>query len=280
MDYTGIVFSVPSREDYRCDLFIDALAGIGFDTFEDTGQGFNAYIAAPSFDREAFNALTEEYRNAGLDFTFGITTIPAQNWNAVWESNFEPLLVSGKCYVRATFHEPQPAYPYEIVIDPKMAFGTGHHDTTALMIGYLLEEDLNGKRVLDMGCGTAILAILAAKAGATHVVAIDNDPVCFESSLENCRLNSTPLIHCICGSDENIPRESYDLVVANINRNILLAQLPAYSGVLPAGGKLMLSGFYEADLEMLVPAAAAAGFNLLDHRMSGDWVAARFAKRS
>lgn len=278
MEYTEVHFSAVSGEDYLRDLFTDALAGIGFDTFEETENGFKAYQPSATFDAARLDGLAAEYRAAGLRFEVRRSVIPPQNWNAVWESNFEPLLVSGQCYVRATFHTPHPEYPYEIVIDPKMAFGTGHHDTTSLMIACILDEDMSGKRVLDMGSGTGILAILAAKAGAADVVAIDNDPVCYDSALENARLNDTPQIACLCGSKDSIPDRDYDIILANINRNILLDQLPAYRRVLAEHGILFLSGFYHSDLPVLEKEAGLHGLQLNGSRQSGDWSVARFTQ--
>src|SRR5690606_3531787 len=162
--------------------------------------------------------------------------IPHQNWNELWESNFEPLLIADRCYVRATFHEARPEYEFEIVIDPKMAFGTGHHQTTSLMIKLMMEEELKGKNVLDMGCGTGILGIFAYMLGASQVTAIDYDELCYQSALENAALNNYPQMQVICGSKEAIPNDTYDLILANINRNILLDQLEHYKAVLASNG--------------------------------------------
>ncbi|MBP8067479.1 MAG: 50S ribosomal protein L11 methyltransferase, partial [Pedobacter sp.] len=181
--------------------------------------------------------------------------------------------------IRATFHEPQPQYKYEIVIDPKMAFGTGHHQTTTMMMEYILETDVAGKVILDMGAGTGILAILASKRGASQLFAIDNDDVCYESAIENAALNKIDNLTSLCGSKEAIPTLDFDIILANINRNILLDQIESYAAVLKDKGTIFFSGFYESpDLEMIKLHGEKFKLNYVDHKKMGDWVAARFVK--
>ncbi len=278
MDYIEVSFQFGHEPDYRKDLLIEALAEIGFETFEDTQEGFNAFVPAGDYQE---TSLVEVLMDRGdeLQYTYHVRKIEAQNWNETWEKNFEPLLISDQCYVRATFHTPQPEFPYEIMIDPKMAFGTGHHETTTLMMQYLLETDCAGLEVLDMGAGTGILGILTAKRGAKRVLAIDYDPVCHESAQENALLNHVDQLTSLCGGKEVIPEETYDLILANINRNILLDQMLHYGGALKEGGTILFSGFYEnPDLGMIREAAQNQGMEYLDHRKKGDWVAARFKK--
>lgn len=278
MDYQELVFTINQGEDYHQDLLIDALAQIGFDSFEEIAQGFKAYIPALSFDQQVLNETLKPFENL-FSFSHVAHFVPQTNWNEVWESNFKPLKIADKCYIRATFHEPAPTYPYEIVIDPKMAFGTGHHQTTALMMELMLEQDFNKKLVLDMGCGTGILAILASKLGADKVVAIDNDDICFASTVENAKLNGVNNISALCGSKEIIPSSVFDIILANINRNILLDQLSAYAAVLSSNGFLFLSGFYEAtDLKMLTRHAESLGLKYVTHQTLNDWAAAKFIK--
>ncbi len=278
MNYYELLFTLISPEDYQRDLLIDELATLGFDTFEETEFGFNAYIPSDTFDRDTVEEMLEPYYEQ-FTFSYEVNLIPQKNWNEVWESNFEPIEIDQKIRVRATFHEARPDYPYEIVIDPKMAFGTGHHQTTAMMMALMLEHDFTGRRVLDMGCGTGILAILAAKLDAEHIVAIDYDPVCYESTMENAQLNQADNITALCGSEEAIPDGKYDTILANINRNILLDQMESYSRVLKAGGDIYLSGFYESpDLEIITGAAAQFGLKYSAHKEMKDWVAARFVK--
>src|SRR5690606_34345408 len=261
------------------DVLMHDLADIGFETFESHDEGFDAYIASEQLDLQALESLLI-HQPVGFEVMYAVREILPQNWNAVWESNFEPVVVADKCYVRATFHPSKPDYPYEIVIDPKMAFGTGHHQTTSLVMCYMLEESFEGKEVLDMGCGTGILAILAAKMGASRVWAIDNDPVCIDSVVENMALNHTPAIIAKCGTADLIADKKFDVILANINRNVLLDQLNRYAESLREGGILYVSGFYDGDdLEALRTAGADYALEYDNHRVLDGWAAACFRKR-
>lgn len=276
MTYKEFTFTLSSGEDFQKDLLINALSEIGFNTFEDFDQSFKGYIPSSYFDQKKLDSLADRFKEISL-FTYVVNTIPHQNWNELWESNFEPLQVSKRCYIRATFHEPHPEYEFEIVIDPKMAFGTGHHQTTALMIEFMIEENLHGRKVLDMGCGTGILGIIASKMEAKEVIAIDYDEICYESTKENASLNGVRNIKSLCGSREVIPAQKFNIILANINRNILLNQLEHYSKVSEAGGILFLSGFYEeSDLAIIRQKAETSGFRYLQHKTLNDWVAVKF----
>ncbi|WCT10844.1 50S ribosomal protein L11 methyltransferase [Mucilaginibacter jinjuensis] len=278
MNYYELVFTLTDGEDYQQDLLIDALGGLGFDTFEETETGFKAYTPAESFDKYQVDEALSEYDDM-FTFTYEVNLIPQKNWNEEWESNFQPMQVGEKVRVRATFHPTDPAYPYEIVIDPKMAFGTGHHETTTMMMAHILEADLAGKYVLDMGCGTGILAILASKVGASEVVAIDYDPLSYESTVENSKLNKADNILAVCGSKDVIPDAKFDTILANINRNILLDQMKRYGEVLKQEGEIYFSGFYESpDLDIIKEEAGKHGMNYIEHKKMKDWVAARFVK--
>lgn len=268
-----------SGEEWQKDLLVSDLADIGFDTFEDTESGFAAYIPAANLDLQALETLMLNL-NAGLEVDYKVQEIENQNWNKLWESNFNPIEVGGQCYVRATFHESKPDFPYEIIIDPKMSFGTGHHQTTSMMLQYILENDFEGKHVLDMGCGTGILAILASKKGAKAVLAVDYDEICVESVAENNGLNQVGNIEAICGSFEVLKDRLFDTILANINRNILLEQLPQYALSINKNGELYLSGFYEQeDLAMLLDAAESLGFEFISKKVLNNWCAAKFVKR-
>ena len=275
MNYYELLFTTIT-EDYQRDLLINALAEIGFDTFEEIELGFKAYIPAADFDRGALDEAISVYKDT-LSFNYEINLIPQKNWNEEWESNFEPIQIGDNIYVRATFHVDRPEVPYQIVIDPKMAFGTGHHQTTAMMLQLMLENDFSSKKVLDMGCGTGILAIMASKLNATVITAIDYDPVCYESTIENAALNSVNNITALCGSKEAIPNEQYDTIMANINRNILLDQMERYTEVLTPGGEIYFSGFYEIpDLNIITDEARRYGLKYITHKKDKDWVAAKF----
>lgn len=278
MKYIQVSFSFDQIEEYQQDLLINELGDIGFNTFEDTTDGFAAFIEQEVYSKSELKTVLAAFEG-DFNCRYEVLTIEGQNWNEEWEKNFEPLIISDQCYVRATFHEAQPKYPYEIVIDPKMAFGTGHHQTTTMMMEYILSTDVANKEILDMGCGTGILAILAAKLGAARLVAIDYDEVCYESALENTALNGITNLQAICGGKEVIPKEEYDIILANINRNILLDQIPVYAEVLKKEGFIFFSGFYESpDLDMITQACATLGIHYVDHKKMGDWVAACFKK--
>ncbi len=278
MNYIELLFTTIFQEDYQQDLLMNELAEAGCDTFEEMDFGFKAYIPAASFSKEKLDDRLEPFHSV-LTFSYEVNLIPQKNWNAVWESNFQPIQIKDQVWVRATFHEPHPDFPFEIVIDPKMAFGTGHHQTTSMMLDFMLDAVFTGKKVLDMGCGTGILAILAAKKGAAEITAIDYDPICCESTTENAALNQIENIRILYGSKEIIPQEQFDVILANINRNILLDQIETYSRSLKPGGLLFLSGFYETpDLDILKAEASKYHLQYLEHKKTQDWTAAKFIR--
>jgi len=278
MQYIQVTFSFPAIEEFQQDLLIAALADLGFNTFEDVEGGFAAFIEAGTFDEAQLKILLQEFEGQ-FEYAYKVSEVAAENWNETWEKNFEPLIIADQCYVRATFHQPRPEFPYEIVIDPKMAFGTGHHQTTTMMMEYILSVDCTNKTVLDMGCGTGILAILASKRGASKLLAIDHDEVCYESTKENSLLNGIQNIEAACGGKEVIPNQTFDIILANINRNILLDQIHRYNDVLKSGGEIFFSGFYETpDLDMIKEECSKFNIQYKDHKKIGDWVAGRFRK--
>ena len=280
MEYKKVAFSFSQAEEYQKDLLIAELGDVGFDTFEETEMGFDAFIIAAQFNETALTEVLNTLEE-GVQYAYVIHDIEPENWNEEWEKNFSPLIIANQCYVRATFHEPQLQFPYEIVIDPKMAFGTGHHQTTTMMMEYILATDVAEKVILDMGAGTGILAILASKRGAKEVVAIDNDDVCYESAIENAALNKIENLTSLCGSKESIPALEFDIILANINRNILLDQIESYAVVLKVKGTIFFSGFYESpDLEMITAHCEQFSLQYVDHKKMGDWVAARFVKKA
>jgi ribosomal protein L11 methyltransferase len=276
MNYIELVFTLITEEEFHQDLMISTLGEIGFDTFEETDFGFKAYIESSKFNQAELDTQLSNYHGL-FCFNYEMNLIPQKNWNEVWESNFEPIEIKDQVYVRASFHPVKPAFKYEIVIDPKMAFGTGHHQTTAMIMEYLLETDVKDKSILDMGCGTGILGILASKLGAKNLVAIDNDEICFESVIENSQLNHIKNMKAICGSKEAIPDEHFDVILANINRNILIDQMRIYVKVLKPDSLIFFSGFYEnPDLEIINEEARKYGLKYISHKEKDNWVAAKF----
>ncbi|MGN5954131.1 50S ribosomal protein L11 methyltransferase [Sphingobacterium lactis] len=278
MKYSAVTFTSSAMEEWQKDLLVAELANLGFDTFEDQDQGFVAYVPSASLDIQALETLL--LNEAGdYDLSYDVQELEQQNWNQLWESNFSPIIVDDQCYVRATFHEDRPEFPYQIIIDPKMSFGTGHHQTTSMMLSFILENDFEGKRVLDMGCGTGILAILAAQRGAKDLLAVDYDPICVESVKENKILNHVSNITEKLGSKEAIVGLKFDVILANINRNILLDQLEVYAQDLGSAGDLYLSGFYDGeDLAILTEKAKSLGFVYQDKKVLDTWCAAKFIK--
>jgi ribosomal protein L11 methyltransferase len=276
MEYLQAIFTFEKVEEYQKDIFIAELAEIGFDSFEDTDKGLNAYVIKENLNPEKFEVLLAEQ---DFKFNYQLLAVAAQNWNLEWEKNFNPLTIDNQCHVRATFHPSQNQFAYEIVIDPKMAFGTGHHQTTTLMIRYILTEDFAQNNVLDMGAGTAILAILVAKKGASQLTAIDYDEVCYESAIENAKLNEVDNLLSIHGGKEAIPSQNFDVIFANINRNILLDQMDRYAEVMKPQGRIFFSGFYlEPDLAIIRQAAEEYGLRYESHKELDNWVAAKFIK--
>ena len=280
MKYSAVTFTSSNMEGWQKDLLIAELAGLGYDTFEDQDQGFVAYIPDANLDIQALETLLL-HEVDGYAIQYQVEELENKNWNELWESNFNPILVDNQCYVRATFHENKPQYPYQIVIDPKMSFGTGHHQTTSMMLSFILENNFQDMEVLDMGCGTGILAILAAKKGAKHVLAVDYDPICVDSVAENKQLNQTFNITEKEGSKEAIAEMTFDVILANINRNILLDQMDVYAQDLKPQGSLYLSGFYDGeDLDILTEKLKSLGFQFIEKKVMDSWCSAKFKKNN
>ena len=254
------------------------LADFPFDSFDYAEEMFNAYIQQTELGE--YQAEIEELlHNEGiLDYYF--EDIEQQNWNAVWESNFEEVEVRDKVLIRAPFHEARPNYPgLEVIIQPKMSFGTGHHATTRLMIEMLLGMELNGKRVLDMGSGTGVLAIVAAKLGCENILAVEIDDMAEESVRENIELNGVAdKVESICGDASAIAGREFDIVLANINRNILLADMESYVTTLQSGGSLVISGFLEEDIEPLTKRAKSLGLKHVEQLACQEWRAVKYTK--
>jgi ribosomal protein L11 methyltransferase len=269
MDYVQV--SITCLEDYR-EILIAELAAVGFDSFLETETGFEAYVPQDQFSRDSFDEVIATYREpAALTLLEGI--MPKVNWNEEWEKNYDPIEVDQLVYVRASFHSPQPGFQYEIVINPKMSFGTGHHATTFQLLSMQGKIDHQGKRVLDVGSGTGILAIMAHLLGAKQVEAFDIDSWCVDNGNENFELNQVATRMGLGTIREVQPKGPYALILANINKNVLLDELAIYASLLTDQGLLLLSGFYSEDIADLVQAASAQGLSLTMQTTKDNWAA-------
>lgn len=259
------------------DILVAYLADAPFDTFEETEEGVNAYVPAsvPAGDIHAH--LTDLQQH--IQFTWEKTLIPGQNWNALWESNFPPVIVGDFCAVRADFHEPVPGVKYELVINPKMAFGTGHHETTWQCIAAMEHLPLAGAKVLDFGCGTGVLAILASKLGAAEVEAVDIEEESLRNTLENCAANGVANVSARRGALPDVQGRGFDGILANINRNVILDSLPALALLLGPRGWLLVSGILLQDEAVVTDAAAKEGFEKTKKTERGNWLCIVFERR-
>ncbi len=271
--YIEYIFKVEPLQP-GTEILIAELGYAGFESFVETEEGVCAYIQKDEWNTDILDEInilnSEEFT---IELTF--SEIEQINWNSEWEKNFAPIEVDGKCTVRAPFH-PKKNFEYEIVIEPKMSFGTGHHETTFMMLQFILENDCKNKSVLDMGCGTAVLAILAEMRGASKLDAIDIDEWCFENSMENIQRNNSENISVFLGDASLLSGKKYDVVLANINRNILLNDLEIYRESLNAQGELYLSGFYKEDLPIIAETCNKLGFTFVESKEKNKWVAAKF----
>ena len=279
-DYTKIQFTVTPNEEVATDVLAALLAEVGFESFVPNEVGLEAYVPHSLYDEDSIAAVVENFPIEGYSIAYDSEFIEGEDWNAEWEKNyFQPIVLGDQCVIHSTFHTDVPAARYDILIDPKMAFGTGYHQTTCHMLRAILASDMTGKSVLDMGCGTALLAILARKHGASNVVAIDIDEFAFENAKENTLLNGTPDIEVRLGGAEVIKdSDSFDFVIANINRNILLADIKNYVKAMHPGSRLFISGFYTDDMDVLKEEAAKHGLNYLDFAEDNRWAMMQFVK--
>ncbi len=257
------------------EILIAELGQAGFESFVENEEGIQAYI-----QKEEWNeGILEDIfilKSAEFEITFQQKEIAQVNWNEEWEKNFNPIVVADVCAVRAPFHTPFHV-KYEIIIEPKMSFGTGHHETTFMMLQHILETECKEKRVLDMGCGTAVLAILAEMRGATSLDAIDIDQWCVENSIENLERNNCSLTKTSLGGAEILSGNlNYDIIIANINRNILLEDMETYVSLLKKGGDLFLSGFYKEDLPIITKCCNNLGLTFVQNKEKNNWIAAKF----
>ncbi len=271
MNYTELTLTV--APDWT-DILTAELGELGYEAFVETDEGVEAYIPEASFDDVSLKALLARYADQ-TTIAYQTSSLEKRNWNAEWEQSYAPIEVrrDGRSVrVRATFHAPDPAFDDELVIDPKMSFGTGHHETTYLMLAQQLTLNHNGLAVLDVGCGTGILAIMAARRGATSVLAFDIEEWAVENSRENAGLNQCPQVVVFQGTIAGVdPEARFGLILANINRNVLLAEIPTYATLLTPGGKLLVSGFYEHDAPDIQQLAQEAGLRVQEQHIRNQW---------
>ncbi|MBR6622188.1 MAG: 50S ribosomal protein L11 methyltransferase [Bacteroides sp.] len=281
MKYFEVTFTTQPCNETTNDV-VSALAGeIGFESFVEWENGVQAYIQQNLFDEEALKEMVNEFPLPDTHITYTIQEAEDKDWNEEWEKNFfQPIVIGDRCCIHSTFHKDTPKTEYEILINPQMAFGTGHHETTSSIICELLDADLNGKNVLDMGCGTSILAILASMRGAKAVTAIDIDDWCVNNSRDNIALNNIHNIEVKWGDAALLEgHEPFDVIIANINRNILLADMSRYAACMHSGSELFMSGFYVEDIPAIQEKAESLGMTFLHHREKNNWAAVKFVMK-
>ncbi|WP_277120208.1 50S ribosomal protein L11 methyltransferase [Bacteroides ndongoniae] len=280
MKYLEFIFHTEPCTEVVNDVLSAVLGEVGFESFVEQEGGIAAYIQTSLYDEEALKSALDSFPLADTTLTYTYKEAEDKDWNEEWEKNFfQPIVIGNRCVIHSTFHHDVPQAEYDIVINPQMAFGTGHHETTSLIIGELLEADLQGKALLDMGCGTSILAILARMRGAAPCTAIDIDEWCVRNSLENIELNHVDSISVFQGDASILPDKGpFDVVIANINRNILLNDMKHYVARMNPGARLFMSGFYTDDIPAIREEAERNGLRFVHHKEKNRWAAVQFEK--
>ena len=272
MNYIEVKFTNTEEQN---DILLAFLSDTEYEMFDTSDNGLNAYIREENFSEEILNAIIETIPNSKtISYTF--SSIPDRNWNEEWESSFEPVIISDKVVIRAPFHKQFQNCKYELIIEPKMSFGTGHHPTTTLMVEMMLELELEEKELLDMGCGSGVLAILAYKMNARKILAVDFDEWAYENTIENCERNNSTSIEVIKGNVNVIKSRKFDIILANINRNILLADTISYVNCLNKNGYILQSGFLNEDEKLLIQNAELSGLKHIKTNQKEKWSAILF----
>lgn len=279
MDYIELTCQTGNQSGTDEPL-IALLGEAGYEMFEEFDGGLKAYIAQANFKESLLTDLANGVFLPGVNISCSFMLIPHRNWNEVWESNFEPVVISDRLLIRAEYHSTNPNIGMELVVQPRMAFGTGHHATTHQMLERMLEVDFSGKSVLDIGCGTGILAILAKKLGASNVLAVDFDPNSVENTIENCRVNQVDGVQVNEGTMADVGSDKFHIILANINRNIILQDLTLYEKHLMNGGTLFTSGYYLEDLPLITDAAIGIGLNQITSSSKDNWCCTLFQKNA
>lgn len=276
MNYVEINVTVEPKEP-GSDVLIAELSELNFESFVDTDDGFFAYIPEEYFNENQLITTFKSFSER-LKISFLKKIIPQQNWNKEWESNFQPIYIGNKCLIRAPFHSSDNKYEFNVIIEPKMSFGTGHHQTTRLMIQKLLSLNVKNFSVLDMGCGTGVLAIVAGMMGANPIMAVDIDDWSIENTLENCERNNINNILVKKGNSQILEGHSFNTILANINKNVLLNDMSVYAQILEQKGNLILSGFFETDAEELKNQASKVGLKFENKAADEGWCLLHFTK--
>lgn len=280
-NYIELRVNLNPCDETATDLLAAFLADAGYESFVPDQEGLTAYIPVSQYTPDSLGEILDDYPFAPAIASISTVEIEGQDWNSEWEKNyFQPIIVADRCVIHSSFHTDIPSCPYDIVIDPKMAFGTGHHATTSLIIQQLLEIEIEGKTVIDMGTGTGILAILSAMRGATSVTGIEIDPAAFANAEENIVTNNHPEINLLLGDVARLEEcQPADIFIANINRNIITADLASYTKHLKPDGILLLSGFYEHDIPVIMEYATPLGLSEIGHTVKGDgWTCLRLGR--
>jgi ribosomal protein L11 methyltransferase len=278
MNYYEFEFNITPYSPEQSEILTAYVGQLDFESFVDTENGFMAYIAEKDWNDSVEASLNETIKQLPFTVNYKYKIIEGQNWNALWESNFEPISIGTQCLVKAPFHNITDTFDYTIVIEPKMSFGTGHHETTFLMLNAMLNIDFTGKEVLDMGCGTGILAILASMRGAKNVTAIDIEDWAYENAIENAQRNNCSNIGIFLGNADLIENKKFDIIIANINRNVLLEDISKYKKSLQPNGLLLMSGFYFEDIEMIKQEAEKNSLTYKEYNQKNKWVMTEFRK--
>lgn len=280
-EYIEVAIKITPFSEENAEIVTAEISELPFESFSTDDPYLKCYIQKELYDAQALKVVLNGATGYGFDLEYSANLIPATNWNAVWESQFSPIVVDGKCTIKASFHEGLKRTRFNITIDPKMAFGTGHHQTTYMMCRALLnnEDKVRGSVVMDMGCGTAVLAILAAKMKAEKVYGIDIDAIAAISAYDNAKLNKVGTkIETYCGDASLLQRNTYDVLLANINRNILLQDIPTYALCLRKDGLLFVSGFYLEDMPLIIGMAQSVGLEYVSHDSIDNWCCIKFQR--
>lgn len=277
MKYFEVTFTAQPCNEIVTDILSAVTAEIGFESFVECDGGMKAYIQQSLFDEESLKSVLADFPMPDTNITYSIFEPEDKDWNEEWEKNFfQPIVIEDRCVIHSTFHKDYPKAEYDIVINPQMAFGTGHHETTSSILGELLDANLKGKSVLDMGCGTSILAILASMRGAEHVTAIDIDDWCVNNSRDNITLNNLNNITVELGDASLLKdKKPFDVIIANINRNILLNDMAAYTACMHKGSEIYMSGFYVQDIDAIREKGESLGLKFLHYREKNNWAAVK-----